>query len=103
MTLDYDIIIATANRPEILRVSLPSMMRQTRPAQALIIADASDDHEAVVRTVREVTAGAPFAVHVFQAPKALPRSATPPCPSPLHPSSSFRTMTPSGSKTPAKM
>ncbi|HEX4414156.1 MAG TPA: glycosyltransferase family A protein [Lacipirellulaceae bacterium] len=69
MTLDYDIIIATANRPEILRVSLPSMMRQIRPPKSLIIADASNDHEAVVRTVREATAGAPFEVQVFQAAK----------------------------------
>lgn len=69
MTLDYDIIIATANRPEILRASLPSMMRQTRPAKKLIIADASNDHDATVRTVREVTAGAPFEVIVFHASK----------------------------------
>jgi glycosyltransferase involved in cell wall biosynthesis len=69
MNLDYDIIIATANRPDILRVSLPSMLRQTRPAKSLIIADASNDHEVVVRTVREVTASAPFPVQIFQASK----------------------------------
>jgi glycosyltransferase involved in cell wall biosynthesis len=63
--LDYDIVIATANRPDILRVSLPSMMRQSRPPRALIIADASDDHESLVRAVQEVTASASFRLEVF--------------------------------------
>jgi glycosyltransferase involved in cell wall biosynthesis len=67
--MDYDIIIATANRPDIFRVSLPSMLRQSRPPKALIIADASDDHATLVRTVRELTAGTPVRVEVFHTSK----------------------------------
>lgn len=75
--MDYDIVIATANRPDILRVSLPTMMRQTRPAKTLIITDASDDHESLARTVREVTVGAPFEVQVHHTKKgaAIQRNA----------------------------
>lgn len=67
--MDYDIIIATANRPDIFRVSLPSMLRQTRPPKALVIADASDDHQALVQTVRELTADTPVRVEVFHTSK----------------------------------
>ncbi len=67
--MDYDIVIATANRPDIFRVSLPSMLRQTRPPRTLIIADASDDHESLVRTVRELTGGTPVRVEVFHTSK----------------------------------
>lgn len=69
MKLDYDLIIATANRPDMLRASLPSLMCQTRSAKTLIIADASDDHEATAQAVHEVTTGAPFEVVVFHTSK----------------------------------
>ena len=64
--MDYDIVIATANRPDVLRVSLPTLLRQTRPPKSLIIADASRDHDLLAATVREATSQAPFAVHVFR-------------------------------------
>ena len=57
--MDYDIVMATANRPEILLVSLPTMVRQTRPARRLIIADASDDPSAIERAVRQAANNTP--------------------------------------------
>lgn len=67
--LDYDIIVVTANRTDILRTSLPSMLQQSRLPKSLIVADASDDHQQVVRTVQEVTQGVPFPVNIYQAPR----------------------------------
>jgi glycosyltransferase involved in cell wall biosynthesis len=49
--MDYDVVIATRNRPEILRISVPLILRQKRPPRSVIIVDASDDHEQIRRTV----------------------------------------------------
>lgn len=41
--MDYDIVIATRNRPAALGMSLPLIARQTRQPRKLIIVDASDN------------------------------------------------------------
>lgn len=45
--LDYAIVVATRNRLDMLRVSLPLFVAQTRPAARIVVVDRSDDHEAV--------------------------------------------------------
>jgi len=55
--LDYAIVIATRNRPAALRLSIPRMLRQSRPPAQLIVVDASDDHEASAAAARDAAAG----------------------------------------------
>lgn len=45
--LDYAIVVATRNRLDMLRISLPLFVAQTRPAARIVVVDRSDDHEAV--------------------------------------------------------
>ncbi len=53
----YDIVIATRNRPDALALSLPLMICQSRPANRIIIVDASDDPEPVRAAVQQATYG----------------------------------------------
>lgn len=55
--MDYDVVIATRNRPEALRLSIPSFLTQSRPPRALIVVDASEDHTEVCATIRRCVAG----------------------------------------------
>jgi glycosyltransferase involved in cell wall biosynthesis len=55
--LDFDVVIATRNRPEALALSIPLILGQSRQPRKLIVIDSSDDHAAVARTVAEATAG----------------------------------------------
>lgn|GEM_PF-563790 len=41
--MDYDIVIATRNRAAALALSVPLMVRQSRPPSRLIVVDSSDD------------------------------------------------------------
>lgn len=52
--MNYDVIIATRNRSEALKLSIPLILQQGHPPQNLIIVDASDDHETVRETVIEI-------------------------------------------------
>ena len=56
MALTYDIVIATRNRPEILRISISLMLSQSRRPQRLIVVDSSTD-EAAARTAMMEAAG----------------------------------------------
>lgn len=42
-TLSYDVVMATRNRPEAVALSLPLILRQTRPPARIVIVDSSDD------------------------------------------------------------
>ncbi|RFA29328.1 hypothetical protein CAI21_09655 [Alkalilimnicola ehrlichii] len=53
----YDAVVATCNRPEALRMSLPLLVSQTKPPQRLIVVDSSDDHQAVCDTVGQAVIG----------------------------------------------
>jgi glycosyltransferase involved in cell wall biosynthesis len=57
-TLDFDVAIATRNRPEALALSIPLILGQSRKPRKLIVIDSSDDHAAVARTVAEAVAKA---------------------------------------------
>jgi glycosyltransferase involved in cell wall biosynthesis len=58
--LDFDVVIATRNRPEALALSIPLILGQSRRPEKLIVIDSSDDHapvaEAVARAVAEAGA-----------------------------------------------
>lgn len=49
--MNYDVIIATLNRPDVLQLSVPLVLDQARPPRRLIIVDASVNHEAVRNSV----------------------------------------------------
>jgi GT2 family glycosyltransferase len=53
--LSYDCIIATKNRLNALRMSIPLILKQNVLPGRLIIIDASDDHESVRTEVREIS------------------------------------------------
>ena len=55
--LEYSVVIATRNRPDALRLSIPRMLKQTRPPSQLIVVDSSDNHEATVEAVNEASEG----------------------------------------------
>lgn len=55
--LEYDVVLATRNRPEALALSVPLLLSQTRMPKRLIVIDSSDDHEAVAGVVRRSAAG----------------------------------------------
>lgn len=67
--MDYDIVIATRNRPSVLRVSIPLILRQERPPQRLIVVDASDDdtHEKVRQSVRQTVVDFPIELDILRA------------------------------------
>jgi glycosyltransferase involved in cell wall biosynthesis len=51
--LDFDVVIATRNRPEALALSIPLVLGQSRQPRKLIVIDSSDDHARVAETVAE--------------------------------------------------
>ncbi len=55
--MDYDVVVVTRNRLRMLEFSIPSFVGQSHPPRRLIVVDASDDHEAVAKTVRRACDG----------------------------------------------
>jgi GT2 family glycosyltransferase len=53
--MSYDCVIATRNRLEALRMSIPLILKQDALPERLIIIDASDDHNSVRTEVREIS------------------------------------------------
>ncbi len=68
--LDHAIVVATRNRLDMLRVTLPLMVHQTRTASRIIIVDRSDDHEAVRSYCEELAADAPMPFEVVYGEQA---------------------------------
>lgn len=54
--MDFDIILATRNRLPVLHLSLPLMLGQSRLPRRLVLVDASDDHEEVASTAKNIVA-----------------------------------------------
>ena len=52
--MNYDVVIATRNRPEALKLSIPLILSQGRKPHKLIIVDASDNHEKVKSEVQDI-------------------------------------------------
>ena len=64
--MNYSLVIATRNRADALRLSIPRMLDQSRPPTELIIADSSDNHEAVVNAVRAAVGRHPVKLSIRQ-------------------------------------
>lgn len=60
--MEYEVVIATCNRPNVLKVSIPLILMQDRPPLRLIIVDASDNHDEVRRAIANSIVG--FSVDV---------------------------------------
>jgi len=71
--LDYDIVVATRNRPEALALSLPLMLRQSRPARALFVVDSSDDPAPVAALVERLGRDAATPVTLVRSDVGLTR------------------------------
>lgn len=54
--LPYDIVMATRNRPAAVALSLPLILRQTRPPARIIVVDSSDDPAPIEALAREAGA-----------------------------------------------
>lgn len=62
--LDYAIVVATRNRLDALKVSLPLFLEQSRPPARIKVVDRSDDHAAVVNFIHTLAQGASVPVSV---------------------------------------
>ncbi|MFC1738366.1 glycosyltransferase family 2 protein [Planctomycetota bacterium] len=63
--MDYDVVIATRNRTEALKLSIPLILTQERPPKKLIIVDASDDHQLICKTVKEAVGACPVELAIL--------------------------------------
>jgi glycosyltransferase involved in cell wall biosynthesis len=52
--MNYDVVIATKNRPEALKISIPLILNQSILPETLIVVDSSDDHGLIRKTVEEI-------------------------------------------------
>jgi glycosyltransferase involved in cell wall biosynthesis len=68
--MDYDVVIATRNRAEVLKISIPLILEQSRPPRKLIVVDSSDNHDLVGRTVQAVTSGSKVGLEILYSQKA---------------------------------
>lgn len=68
--LSYAIVVATRNRLEMLKVSLPLFLNQTRLANRLVVVDRSDDHDAVVEICGSLRAGTSIQIEVLHGEQA---------------------------------
>lgn len=64
--MNYSCVIATRNRLEALKLSIPMLLGQTRPPQDIIVVDSSDDEAAVRSLVEEFAAAAPLPVRYIR-------------------------------------
>lgn len=68
--LSYAIVVATRNRLDMLRVSLPLFIQQTRPADRLVVVDRSDDHESVRDLCETLRTGTTVPIEVLHGDQA---------------------------------
>ena len=52
--LEFEIVLATRNRPEVLQLSIPLMLAQSRLPRRFIVVDSSQDHMMVRRVVEDI-------------------------------------------------
>lgn len=71
MRLNYSIAIATRNRPDALRLSIPRMLNQSRKPSQLIVIDSSDDHEIVKKAVKKAVNDHPVKLTIKHSEKGL--------------------------------
>lgn len=69
--MTYSVVIATRNRLDALRLSIPRMLAQSSPPSELIVVDSSDDHSPVADLVHETAAGQRVACRVVSSDRGL--------------------------------
>lgn len=69
--MNYSIVVATRNRQDALRLSVPRMVRQTLPPAQLIVVDSSDDHEATRVAVRAAIGESSVRVQIIRSERGL--------------------------------
>lgn len=55
--LSYEVLVATRNRADVLALSVPLFLGQSRPPQRVIVVDASDDHQATRLSLERAVGG----------------------------------------------
>jgi glycosyltransferase involved in cell wall biosynthesis len=70
--LEFDIVLATRNRQQVLQLSIPLMLAQNRLPRRFIVVDSSDDHSAARRVVEDVFSRAetPVQLLILESPTA---------------------------------
>ena len=66
--LTLDVAIATRNRAQVLDLSLPLLLKQSRKPNTIIIVDSSDDPEAVANVVKSYSATTEIPIKLFRSP-----------------------------------
>ena len=69
--LDYDVVMATRNRPEAVALSLPLLTAQSRPPARIVIVDSSEDGAPIEALARKADAGGPVPVTYMRGPGGL--------------------------------
>lgn len=70
-TLDYDVVMATRNRPEAVALSLPLLIGQTRAPAQILVVDSSEDPGPISAIVADL-ADAPVPVRYLRSDPGLP-------------------------------
>ena len=70
--LQFDIVLATRNRQQVLQLSIPLMLAQNRLPRRFIVVDSSDDHSAARGVVEDAFSRAetPVQLLIFESPTA---------------------------------
>jgi glycosyltransferase involved in cell wall biosynthesis len=71
--LEYDVIVVTRNRAEVLPLSIPLMLGQSRKPRRVIVVDSSDDGEATKRAVEKSMEGCDVAWEIHFGPRGITR------------------------------
>lgn len=67
--MEYDVVIATLNRVQALKMSLPLLAEQTHKPSKIIIVDATDDHESIKKQILEITQSCGLEVTIIRSSK----------------------------------
>jgi len=70
--MNYAVVIATRNRPEALKLSIPLIINQNRKPDKLIIVDSSDNHKNIEKTVLEAVGNNNINLEILQSKANLP-------------------------------
>jgi glycosyltransferase involved in cell wall biosynthesis len=69
--LTLDVAIVTRNRPQVLDLSLPLLLNQSRKPKNIFIVDSSDDSEAVPTVLKKHSATTGIPIEVFRSPAGI--------------------------------
>ena len=66
MSLEYDVLIATRNRMQALRLSVPLILTQTKLPSQLIIVDAGDDYDTLSDEIKKMVCESPVELKLLK-------------------------------------